>query len=311
MIRALIVLLALTLVALCTGATTITPLQVWHLLLAHNPQDFVVWSHRFPRSLTGILIGAALGVAGALVQGVIRNPLASPDILGVTQGAGLAVAFVLLVFPGVGYLPFFSLLGGAAGAALLMAYNAGIFSPVRFALSGVAVSATFAGVTQFLLLTHPVEVNTALLSLTGSLWARGWPHLGLLLPLIPLMMVAMTLAKPLDVIALGEDTAHALGTRLRLVRWAAITMAVMLTAISVSVAGPVGFVGLVAPHLARRLVGGGHLRLLPTAGLLGAAILLAADTLGRGIAPPAEIPAGVLTAVIGAPYFLWLLFRTR
>lgn len=311
MIFPTLVLAVLFVAALCFGTTTISPAEVWHLITARDAADFVIWNHRLPRSLIAAIIGGASGVAGALIQGVIRNPLASPDILGVTQGAGLAVAISLLVLPGGTWLPMMALVGGAAGAGVLMLYNAGTFSPVRFALSGVAVSATFAGVTEFLLLTHPVEINTALLSLTGSLWARGWEHLGAAVALVPLMMLSVLFAKPLDLMALGDEAARAVGTRLRAVQWGALSVAVALTSLCVSIAGPIGFVGLVAPHLARRLVGGRHLRVLPTAAAFGAAILLAADTLGRSMAPPAEIPAGVLTAVIGAPYFLWLLFRTR
>lgn len=314
-ISALALLLAASVVAaLCVGATMLSPQEAGRMLLLRDASDFVVWQHRLPRSLIAALVGAALGTAGALIQGVIRNPLASPDILGVTQGAGLAVTVSLLLIPsgGSAFLPFVACLGGAAGAALLMAYNSGMaFSPVRFALSGVAVSLTFASVTEFLLLTYPVEINTALLALTGSLWARGWTHLGSALLLIPLICLSLPLAKSLDLIGLGDETSASLGVNLSRARLAAITLAVLLTGISVSVIGPVTFVGLMAPHLARRLVGGRHLALMPASLLVGAIVVVLADTLGRGLAPPIEIPVGILTAVIGAPYFLWLLFRIR
>ncbi|MBB3967016.1 iron complex transport system permease protein [Rhizobium metallidurans] len=292
----------------------ISPLAAGKMVLLHDATDFVVWQHRLPRSLIAILVGAALGTAGTLIQGVIRNPLASPDILGVTQGAGLAVTVVLLLAPAgaQAWLPLIACLGGAGGALLLMAYNSGTaFSPLRFALSGVAVSMTFASVTEFLLLTYPVEINTALLALTGSLWARGWTHLAPSLLLIPLIGASFFMAKPLDLIGLGDEAATGLGVGLGRARLFAIAISVLLTGISVSVIGPVTFVGLMAPHLARRLVGGAHLTLIPTAALVGAIIVILADTLGRGLAPPMEIPVGVLTAVIGAPYFLWLLFRIR
>jgi ABC-type Fe3+-siderophore transport system permease subunit len=311
----LVFVLILTGIAgLCVGATMITPFDAARMVLLRDAADFVVWQHRLPRSLIAILVGAALGTAGALIQGVIRNPLASPDILGVTQGAGLSVTIVLLLMPTTGstWLPVAACLGGAAGTALLMAYNSGMaFSPVRFALSGVAVSLTFASFTEFLLLTYPVEINTALLALTGSLWARGWTHLAPTLLLVPLMAVSFLLAKPLDLIGLGDEAATGFGVRLAPVRFAAIALSVLLTGLSVSVIGPVTFVGLMAPHLARRLVGGAHLLLIPASALVGAIVVTLADTLGRGLAPPLEIPVGILTAVIGAPYFLWLLFRIR
>lgn len=308
------ILLASTLASICIGATLLSPFQALRMISLGDAQDFVVWQHRLPRSLIAILVGAGLGTAGGLIQGVIRNPLASPDILGVTHGAGLAVTIVLLLMP-VGasaWLPLIACLGGMAGAGALVAYNSGMaFSPVRFALSGVAVSLTFGSATEFLLLTFPVEINTALLALTGSLWARGWTDLAPTLLLIPLMLVSLTLAKPLDLIGLGDEAAASFGVRLSRVRFYAIALSVLLTGISVSVIGPVTFVGLMAPHLARRLVGGAHLALIPAAALVGAIVVILADTLGRGLAPPMEIPVGILTAVIGAPYFLWLLFRIR
>jgi ferric citrate transport system permease protein len=307
-------LIASALASICIGATWLSPLQAAKMISLGDAQDFVVWQHRLPRTMIAILIGAALGTAGALVQGVIRNPLASPDILGVTHGAGLAVTVTLLLIPagGTAWLPLIACLGGMAGAATLMAYNSGMaFSPVRFALAGVAVSLTFGSMTEFLLLAFPVEINTALLALTGSLWARGWTDLAPTLLLVPLMIASLLLAKPLDLIGLGDEAAASFGVRLKRVRFSAIALSVLLTGLSVSVIGPVTFVSLMAPHLARRLIGGAHLALIPAAALVGAIVMVLADTLGRGIAPPIEIPVGILAAVIGAPYFLWLLFRIR
>lgn len=301
------------LAALSLGASFLSPVKVAHLLVAHDAQDFVIWNHRLPRTLIAAAIGAALGLAGALVQSVIRNPLASPDLLGVTQGAGLALAFGLLVMQDVPVtaLPLLTIFGGAAGALFLMLYNIGNFSPLRFALSGIAVSACFAGITEFLMLTHPVEINTALMSLTGSLWARGWNETPLLLPMLPLALSAAPLAKSLDLMALGDATAQSLGVPTRRVQITALSIAVALTGLSVAVVGPVGFIGLIAGHIARHLFPGKMLRSLPASAAVGATIGTAADTLGRAVAPPTEIPIGVMTAVIGAPYFLWLLYRMK
>lgn len=309
-----LVLLAAMIVSLCLGARMIAPAEALRLLLRADAGDFVVWQHRLPRTLIAMLAGAAMGTAGALIQGVIRNPLASPDILGVTQGAGLAVTAALLLMPGVGaaWLPLIACLGGAAGAGLLMAYNAGLpFSPVRFALSGVAVSLTFASMTEFLILTWPVGINTALLALVGSLWARGWSYVPQMMALIPLLILALPLAKALDLIGLGDDAARSLGVNLRQTRLFAIGLGVLLTGVAVAIVGPLSFVGLVSPHLARRLLGGAHLRLIPASALIGAIVVILSDAIGRGLIPPTEIPAGILTPIIGAPYFLWLLFRIR
>ncbi|WP_273692182.1 iron chelate uptake ABC transporter family permease subunit [Ketogulonicigenium vulgare] len=304
---------ALFLLSLCLGAHRLSPLAVAQLLAAHDAQDFLVWNHRLPRALIALILGGGIGLAGALVQGVIRNPLASPDLLGVTQGAGMALAGAILLFPGlaVNLLPLIAIAGGAFGAAVLMLYNAGHFSPLRFALSGVALSAGFAGVTEFLLLTHPVAINTALMSLTGSLWARGWDQMPLVLLVLPIALLALPLAKSLDLIGLGDETAHALGVDLGRVQVRALGLAVVLTGTAVAVLGPVGFIGLVAPHIARLATPGRALVILPASAAFGGAIMMAADVLGRAMAPPLEVPVGVMTAVIGAPYFLWLLFRMR
>lgn len=304
---------AMIVASLAFGATTLHPGRILELMIERSPQDFEIWNHRFPRTIIAVLVGAGMGAAGALIQGVVRNPLASPDILGVTQGAGLALSIAMLVFPQlpVGFIAPLACLGGAAGAGMLLLYNVGGFSPLRFALSGVAVSVTLSSVTEYLLLANPTEINTTLLTLTGSIWGRGWMHLYPLLPILPLIAVSLLISKQLDLIGLGDDTAAALGTRLNLTRWVAIALSVVLTSLTVSVAGPISFVGLVAPHIARRLFGGSHHGLIPAASVIGAVMVVFADTLGRSIAPPMEIPVGVLTAVVGAPYFLWLLFRIR
>ena len=305
-------LLVATGVSLSAGTVWLTPETVLDRLLAHNALDFEVWNHRLPRSLIAILAGCAFGLAGAIVQGVIRNPLASPEILGVTQGAGLALTVAIIGWPHmpIAWLPLVACLGGAGGALLLALYNTGVsFSGVRFALSGVAIAVTLSSVTEFLILSHPLDINTALLALTGSLWSRNWHHVALALPFLLLLPIGLSLAKPLNLIALGDEAAHSLGTALNPVRWGAITVAVLLSSLGVGIIGPVGFIGLVAPHMARRLVGGHHQFMLPAAMLVGALLLVLADTLGRTLIAPSEIPAGILTAVIGAPYFLWLLAR--
>ncbi|WP_439868228.1 iron chelate uptake ABC transporter family permease subunit [Pseudomonas syringae] len=311
----LMTLLALALLlSLSAGTVWLTPDAVLDHLIAHDSKDFEVWNHRLPRGLIAIMTGCAFGLAGAIVQGVIRNPLASPEILGVTQGAGLALTIAIIGLPQlpVSALPFVACLGGAAGALLLALYNTGVqFSGVRFALSGVAIAVTLSSITEFLILSNPLDINTALLALTGSLWSRNWHHVLLATPLLLLIPLSLLLAKPLNLIGLGDEAAQSLGTGLTLTRWLAMGSAVLLTSLGVGIIGPVSFVGLVAPHMARRLVGGHHQYLLHASMVLGALLLVLADTLGRTLIAPSEIPAGILTAVIGAPYFLWLLARFK
>ncbi|MDI3324538.1 iron chelate uptake ABC transporter family permease subunit [Pontibacterium granulatum] len=276
---------------------------------------WVLQELRLSRVLIAILAGAALGIAGALTQGVIRNPLASPDLIGVTAGSGLAATTTLLLFPQLayGWLIPAAIIGGLL-ALLLLLWLTGdhALSPSRLVLVGIALSFWFGALVDWLLSSQPQQINAALVWLTGSLWGRGWSHVWLLLPcFLVLIPFALTLSRKLDLLALGDDTAHCLGTEVRQVRLLALSTAVALAAISVAVCGAISFIGLVAPHLARLLVGGRHLLLVPTAALLGAALLLCADIAARTLAPPIELPAGVLTSVIGAPYFMFLMLRYR
>lgn len=296
------------------GDSYVSLSHVIQMLWAHSPQDFVIWQHRLPRSIIALLVGASLGFAGTIVQGIIRNPLASPEILGVSQGAGLALTITVIAFPSLSivWFPLITCMGGAVGVGLLILYSLGSqFSTVKFALSGVAISMTLNCITEFLILSHPLDINTALLALTGSLWSRGWHHVYLALPLIPLLCVAYYLAKPLNLVVLGNEVAITLGTVLGRFRWLTIGIAVVVSSLCVGIVGPISFIGLVAPHMARRLVGAHHQYTLVASMVIGAILLMIADTLGRILIAPSEIPSGILTAVIGAPYFLWLLVRMK
>jgi len=300
-------LLVLAIVSLFSGATGLGE-------LAQN-RDFVLWDYRLPRILIAVLAGAGLGLAGALIQGVIRNPLAAPDIIGITQGAGLAATAMLVIWPD---LSFGWLIPGAAVGGLLASLLVWKLAwrhrgePARLALIGIAMGAWLAALTDWLLVSHPLEINAALVWLTGSLWGRGWEHVWLLLPVLLLLIpLALQLAYRLDLLALGDEAAEGLGAGVLRTRQLTLLVAVLLSAVSVAVCGTLSFVGLVAPHLARLLVGADHRRLLPVAAGLGALLVLVADTLARTLAPPLELPAGVLTALIGAPYFLFLLTRYK
>lgn len=270
---------------------------------------------RLSRVLVAILAGAGLGLAGAMIQGVVRNPLASPDIIGVTGGAGLAATALLLLFPGVAFgwmIP-----AAIVGALLTMALMLWLvrnqdLNPARLVLVGVALSAWLGALIDWLLVSHPYQVNAALVWLTGSLWGRGWDHVAVLLPwLLVLFPLALMMALRLDLLALGDEAAEGLGANVLQTRKLALLLSVALAAVSVAVCGAISFVGLISPHLARLLVGGSHRRLIPATAMIGAVLVLLADILARTLAPPIELPAGVLTSLIGAPYFLFLLTRYR
>ncbi len=268
-----------------------------------------VLEQRLPRTVVALLAGAFLALAGVLLQGVVRNPLAGPEVLGLTQGAGLAAVAVMLLLPGTGEGPIqlAAIAGAGATVALVMLAAGRDAAPVRLALVGVAVSGVAAALAAVAVHGAGLRGAAVLTWLTGSTYASGWVTVLTALPGLALWLPAALLARPLDVLRLGDIHAAALGTRVAGTRRTALTMAALTAGAAVAAVGPVAFVGLVAPHAARLLVGGRHAALMLVAPLLGGGLLAAADALGRSVLAPTEVPAGVVTALLGAPYFLALL----
>ncbi|GAB3488056.1 Fe(3+) dicitrate ABC transporter permease subunit FecD [Marinomonas epiphytica] len=308
-----LITLSLCLASLLFGAVNIPFNEVFAGFQAGHPHYFTLHEYRLPRTLIAVCVGAMMALAGCLVQGVIRNPLASPDVLGVNHGAGLAAVAYMTFLPNsdVSWLPYVALIGGITAALVLWCLCGTQSNAIKLAITGVALGALYASTIDFLMLVKPLEINNALLWLTGSLWGRGWQQLNLLLPWLILVPISLWLAKPLNLIVLGKESALSLGVNVKRLEFAALGISVGLTASSVAICGPIGFLGLIAPHLTRHLIGGRHQRLLPCAMLVGACLLLAADLAARTIDPPIELSAGIMTAILGAPYFLWLLFRMR
>jgi ferric citrate transport system permease protein len=274
---------------------------------------YVLMEYRLPRLLLALFVGAALAVAGVLVQGIVRNPLASPDILGINHAASLASVGALLLMPSLSVmvLPLLAFAGGMAGLILLKML-AKTHQPMKLALTGVALSACWASLTDYLMLLHPQDVNSALLWLTGSLWGRDWHFVKIAVPLLILFLpLSLRFCRDLDLLALGDARAATLGVSVQRTRFQGLMLAVAMTATGVAVCGPISFIGLVVPHMVRRIAGGHHRWLMPVSALTGALLLVIADLLARIIHPPMELPAGVLTAIIGAPWFVWLLVRMR
>lgn len=314
--RTLFLLLALALLTAFSLRMGAIPLP-WRALLdgwvSGSEHHYVLMQYRLPRIILALIIGAALAVSGVLVQGIVRNPLASPDILGINHAASLASVSALWFMPSLSpqWLPLLAFIGGMAAMVILIAL-AGFSRPMRLALTGVALSACWASVTDYLLLSRPQEINNALLWLTGSLWARDSSFVIIALPLLAILLpLSFTLSRDLDLLALGSDRAGTLGVNTRWLNGYGLTLAVALASVSVAVCGPIAFISLVVPHLVRRLFGGRHRYLLPISALAGGLVLLLADLLARTLHPPLELPAGVLTAIIGAPWFIWLLVRMR
>jgi ABC-type Fe3+-siderophore transport system, permease component len=319
----LLLLAVLSVLALGVGAVRTPPADVLGALRSQGDDltRQLVLELRLPRVLTAMLTGAMFAASGAILQGVIRNPLASPDLIGVGAGAGLAATLFLLAWPGApaGGLPWAALTGawGGFGLVLLLSkewsgLGPGSLHPVRLALVGVAVAAALGAAQQLVLVRAPDGLGAALSFLTGTVYGADSARVARLLPWAALLLpAALLLSRTLDVLSLGDDLATSLGTRVGAARLLCLSVGVALAGAAVTGAGILGFVGLLAPHLARLLVGGKHIRLLPIAMLLGAALVLAADTLGRSLLPPLEIPAGIFTTLVGAPYFLYLLRKTR
>ncbi|HEY8490149.1 MAG TPA: iron chelate uptake ABC transporter family permease subunit [Dehalococcoidia bacterium] len=275
--------------------------------------EFIVLDLRLPRLLTALLVGGLLALAGAVFQGLVRNPLVSPDVIGINAGASVAAALWIVTGRAPALLPAAAFAGalGAAAAVYLLSWR-GHVSPPRLVLVGIGVNALLTACTTFLVIRAEIhEASRAVLWMTGSVYGSDWGDVRILASVLALLApAAVGLARPLRLMHTGDATARSLGLPLERTRLALVVVGCGLSGVAVSAAGPVGFVALVAPHLARMLAGPASGGVLVLAGALGAALLLGADLAGQH-ALPVDLPAGVLTAAVGAPYFLFLLYRTH
>ncbi|ETT66202.1 iron ABC transporter permease [Paenibacillus sp. FSL H8-0457] len=318
---ALIILVFL--ISMNTGVIRLSPLEVVKTLFGGgtDKQELVLFEFRLPRIVISLLIGAGLAISGCVMQGISRNELADPGILGINAGAGLMVMLFISFFPStaaapVFLLPVLALIGAGGTAALIcvLAYkkNQG-FKPTGLLLTGIAVAAGISAAMIVLTLRlSPEKYQFVATWLAGSIWGSSWKFVLALLPwMLVLLPFVMYKAQVMNVLNLGEPTATGLGASVTREQLKLLAAAVGLAASCVAVSGGIGFVGLIAPHLSRRLVGAKHQMLLPVTALVGALLVITADTLGRWIIQPSEIPTGIVVAVIGAPYFLYLLSRTK
>ena len=321
------VLLGLALVTLLAmvwsvgqGEYPVPPLDVVRTVLGlptDNPDyGFIINTLRLPRTLVAWGVGMALAIAGTLTQGIARNPLAAPGIIGVNAGASLAAVSLIVAFPGVpvGLLPLAAFLGALTVAVLiyLLAWNGGT-SPVRLSLVGVGLSLVAGALTSLMITFGNIfDVSQALVWLTGSVYGRSWSQVMAFTPwLVVFGLLSLVLSRELNALQMGDEVARSLGSRLEWQRGWLLLSSVALAGAAVATAGGIAFVGLMAPHIARQLVGPSHEGLLPTAALTGGMVVVVADLIGRLLFAPIELPCGIVTAVIGAPYFLYLLIRDR
>lgn len=317
----IVLLIVLFLVSLNTGVIRLDPITVIKTIFGNGePRDeLLLFEFRLPRIIIAMLIGMGLAVSGAVLQGIVKNPLADPGIIGINAGAGLAVMLFVSYFStelgnSVFVMPFLAFIGAGITAVIIYAFSykkdEGI-SPIRLILVGVAVAAGISALMIVLTLKlDPKTYDFVATWLAGSIWGSNWNFVLALLPwLVILIPFVYRKSRVLDVLNLGDHTAVGLGMNLEKERRILLAAAVGLAAASVSVSGGIGFVGLIAPHMTRRLIGNKHKYVIPICALIGAVLVLTADTIGRVILQPAEIPTGVVVAIIGAPYFLYLLAK--
>lgn len=315
----LVLLCGGVLTSLGLGAEQIDLQSVVGALLGDAEVDetarFIVREIRVPRALTALLVGAALASSGVLLQGVMRNPLAAPNIVGITSGGGLAAAIVLGVSVSMSHaLPVAAFIGAFATGLLVyfLSWQPGVgATAVRLVLAGVAVSAMLGAITTYLMIATN-RAQQIVLWMAGNMSAATWDHVRLASPYVGVGVIgAWLMARPLNLLQLGDDGARSLGLGVERTRFGAIALASMLAAAAVSVAGMIGFVGLMMPHIARLLVGHRHGRVLPVGVLGGASLLVWADVAAENALATQPVPVGVVTALLGGPYFLLLLHRSR
>ncbi len=315
---AVALLVALLLASLAIGPAFIPFSTIVHYVLDYSEQireHVLLHMLRMPRMLAVCVIGANLGMAGCIMQALTRNPLASPSVFGINAGASFMIVLCTVAVPGLGGLALAGagFVGGLLTVGLILLMSAAIRggrADVRLALIGIVIQALLSSFTQGLLVFNEESASKLLFWLAGSAAGIKGEEAGLLLLVsLPGLFAALFLGRSLSLISLGEETAKGLGQRIWLVRSVGIFLVVLLAGVSVAVAGPIGFVGLIVPHMARYLIGTDHRLLLPFSALVGAVLLTAADVGSRFVDFPAETPVGLVTALIGAPYFVWLARR--
>lgn len=305
--------------AISFGAKELTLHTVWEAVVHYDPSltsHQIVHSLRLPRVIGAAVIGAAFAVAGALMQGVTRNPLADTGILGINGGAVLVVAISFAFFPNLPYsvlmaLSFAGSLLGTLFIFLLGAATPGGLTPIRLTVAGAVVASLLSSLSSGVAIYYDLSQDLAFWY-AGGVAGIKWSHLQLLVPVILLTIgAAMSMARSVSLLSLGDDVALNLGVKIKRVRTIAMILAVVLAGVSVSVAGSIGFIGLVIPHIARKVVGVNYKVIIPMSALLGAVLLVVADLGARMVNPPKELSIGAMVAFVGVPFFLYLARKER
>lgn len=320
-----LLIILLFFISLSSGVIKISPDDVIKTLLNQGTpkQELVLFDFRLPGILLALLIGAGLAVSGVILQGITQNELADPGILGINTGAGLAVVLFIFFFQkqtivsdtlSIFMMPLAALVGaiGAAFVIYLLAWKKGI-NPIRLVLVGIGVNAAFSAfLTIFQLKMDPQDFRKAAVWLSGDIWSANWTFVLALLPwIIILIPLALQKAHALNVLTLGDDVASGLGSNVEKERRILLFIAVALAGASVAAGGGIAFLGLVVPHIARKLIGPLHQYIIPLSTLIGALLLMVSDTIGKNILAPTEIPVGIIVAILSTPYFVYLLMKTK
>ena len=298
------------------GSLNLTPIEVIKALFVEKDtvSRQIIWNVRLPRTLIAGLVGMCLALSGSILQGVMRNPLASPNIIGVSSGAGLMAFIILIIFPNYSYLvPAGAFIGALLATLLiyLLAWRNGA-QPMGIILAGVAVSSLLGAGINALMIFYPERLIGTVDFLVGGLSGRTWPHFQMLWPYAALgIVITLLLPQKLNILMLGDEIATGLGVNVERIRLMFIVIASLLAGSAVSVVGLLGFVGLIVPHTARLLIGSDYRYLFPATAILGSATVMLCDTIARLVLDPVEIPVGIIMALLGAPFFLYLLRERR
>ncbi len=314
-------------VSLTNGEFDITVKDIVRTLLRidqNRDHDLVVFEFRLPRIVIAVLVGMGLGVAGAVIQGVTRNGLADPGMLGINAGAGVAIVIFLYFYQGqirevtwlsVMAMPLFGLFGGLLAALLiyLFAWKHGRLEPQRLLLTGLAIASGLSAISLFLTLRmNSQDFEMVAVWTSGSIYNANWKYIVSILPWFAVLMpVVYARSHTLNLLQLDDDTVRSIGVRLERQKAILLLSGIGLVSACVSVAGGIGFIGLIAPHIAKRLVGSAHQRILPICAIVGALLVLTADFIGKTVFSPVELPAGIIVAILGVPSFVYLLYRRK
>ncbi|SET33289.1 iron complex transport system permease protein [Oceanobacillus limi] len=321
----ILILIIMFFISLNTGVIRINPTEVFKTLIGQGTdrEELILFDFRLPGIILALLIGAGLAVSGAILQGITQNELADPGILGINTGAGLAVVLFIFFFQAKiettsllssFMMPIFALFGALIAALIIysLAWKKGV-NPIRLILVGIGVNAGFSAILIiFQLKMDPQDFRQATVWLSGDIWSANWNFVLALLPwMVVLIPIALYKGRALNILSFGDEVASGLGTYVEKERIKLLVLAVSLAGASVAAGGAIAFLGLVVPHIARRLIGPLHQYVIPISALIGAVLLMVADMIGKNVLAPTQIPVGIIVAILSVPYFVYLLMKTK